>query len=60
MSSPDILASTKMEDKMLNMQKNITTSNLPNIVFHNPDSTTQDPLLRFQGINPPNIKIKLV
>ena len=57
MSSLDILVSKKKEPKMLNMPKYITTTNFPNIVFHNPDSMIQVPLLKYQGNNPPNIKI---
>ena len=56
-SSFDILASVKREGKMSSRLKYTTTSNLPNIVFHNPDSMIQDPLLKCQGNNPPNTKI---
>ena len=57
MSSFDILVSTKKVPKMLST-KYIATSNLPNIVFNNPDSMIQDPLLKYQGKTPPNIKKK--
>ena len=56
MSSFGILVSRKKVPKMLNTPKYITTSNLPNIVFNSPDSMIQDPLLKYQGNNPPNIK----
>ena len=58
-SSFDILESVK---KIVDMSKvkYITTNNLPNIVFHSPDSMIQDPLLRFQGKHPPNTKIRPV
>ena len=58
-SSFDILVSAKKEIKMLTALK-FTTSNLPNIVFHNPDSMIQDPLLSCQGNHPTDKKIKPV
>ena len=60
MSSFDILAIVKMEAVMLSTPKYNTTSIFPNIVFHNPDSKIQDPLLRYQGIIPANTNIKPV
>ena len=53
-SSFDILDSKKKEVVMLHTPgpKYITTSNFPDIVFHNPDSMIQDFSLRFQGNHP--------
>ena len=56
MSSSDILASTNKLIVMAKLKYTVR-SNLPIIVFHNPDSMNQDPLLRCQGNNPPTIKI---
>ena len=56
MSSFDILPSAEKEKKII-IPEYITTSNLPNIVFHNPDSMIQDPLLNCQGNHPTDKKI---